>query len=59
LRPKPTGEALLIHGHVHSQWFSKQQRGQPLMINAGVDTWKLRPLSVEDLRAVVLAYKED
>lgn len=57
LRPKPSGEALLIHGHVHSQWFSKQQRKQPLMINAGVDTWKLRPLSVEDLKAVVLAYK--
>lgn len=56
LRPKPTGEALLIHGHVHSQWFSKQH-GPRLMINAGVDTWGLRPLSVEDVIGVMRAYE--
>lgn len=58
LRPKPTGEALLLHGHVHSQWNSKKQRGQPLMINVGVDGWGLRPLSEQDLKAVFEAYQE-
>jgi len=57
LRPEPTGEELLIHGHVHSQWFSKKQIGQPLMINVGVDTWRLRPLSVEDLQGVLRGYE--
>lgn len=56
-RPKPTGEDLLLHGHVHSQWFSKKY-GKRLMINVGVDTWNLKPLSVEDLKAVVAAYKD-
>ena len=56
LRPIPTGEKVLIHGHVHSQWFSKEHGGR-LMINAGVDTWRLRPLSVEDLQGVLRAYE--
>lgn len=58
LRPGPTGEAMLVHGHVHSQWLSKRQPGQPLMVNVGVDNWRLRPVSVEDLLAVVKAYEE-
>jgi len=58
LRPKPTGEALLLHGHVHSQWFSKQHgNNKRLMINVGVDTWRLRPLSAEDLQGVLRAYE--
>lgn len=52
LRPKQTGEAMLIHGHVHSQWKIKQQPGRPLMVNAGVDAWGLRPPTVEDLLTV-------
>jgi len=57
LRPEPTGEAMLIHGHVHSQWLCKQLRDRPLMVNVGVDNWQLRPVSVEDLQAVVRAYE--
>lgn len=50
LRPIPTGEDILIHGHVHSQWRTKRQEGQPLMINAGMDVWDMAPLSVTELR---------
>jgi len=58
LRPEPTGEALLLHGHVHSQWFCKQHGiDKRLMINVGVDTWRLRPLSTEDLQGVLRAYE--
>ncbi len=53
LRPEPSGEVLLIHGHIHSQWLSKQQQGQPLMVNVGVDAWGLRPVSIEDLKGLV------
>jgi len=56
LRPKPTGEKVLIHGHVHSQWFSKEH-GERLMINVGVDTWRLRPLSVADVIGVLRAHE--
>jgi len=56
LRPIPTGEKVLIHGHVHSQWFSKEH-GKRLMINVGVDTWRLRPLSAADMIGVLRAYE--
>ncbi|OIQ65032.1 hypothetical protein GALL_534130 [mine drainage metagenome] len=45
LRPKPTGENLLLHGHVHSYWQCQQDAGKPLMINVGIDVWGLRPVS--------------
>jgi len=44
LRPKRIGEAALLHGHVHSQWLYKQDRGMPPMINLGVEVWGMRPV---------------
>ncbi|OIQ92638.1 hypothetical protein GALL_254610 [mine drainage metagenome] len=49
LRPEPTGENLLLHGHVHSHWKYQQDAGKPLMINVGIDVWGLRPVSENDL----------
>lgn len=45
LRPKRTGEDLLLHGHVHSQWIYKQDPGLPPMINLGVEVWGMQPVS--------------
>jgi calcineurin-like phosphoesterase family protein len=49
LRPKPTGEALLLHGHVHSQWKYKQDAGLPPMINLGVEVWGMSPVSENEI----------
>lgn len=49
LRPKRTGEDLLLHGHVHSQWLYKQDPGKPPMINLGVEVWGMRPVAEESL----------
>lgn len=55
LRPNPQGEALLIHGHVHSQWRHKRQIGQPPMLNVGVDLWNMCPVSEDQIREVFLS----
>lgn len=49
LRPKRTGEDLLLHGHVHSQWLYKQDPGKPPMINLGVEVWGMRPVAEQEL----------
>lgn len=49
LRPKPTGEDALLHGHIHSQWLTKQEAGLPSMINMGVEMWKMRPVSEAEI----------
>ena len=49
LRPTPSGEAVLLHGHVHSQWLYKQDSGKPPMINMGVEIWGMRPVAEETL----------
>lgn len=49
LRPKPGKEAVLLHGHVHSQWLTRQYPGMPLMINLGVEMWGMRPVPEETL----------
>ncbi len=50
---KPHNEALLLHGHVHSQWQTKTEPA--LMINVGVDLWNLRPISEAE---ILQKYKE-
>ncbi len=45
LRPEPTGEALLLHGHIHSQWTTRLYPSMPHMLNVGVDMHDLRPIS--------------
>ena len=47
LRPKPGKEAVLLHGHVHSQWQTRRDPNMPPMINVGVDVQGLRPVGVE------------
>jgi calcineurin-like phosphoesterase family protein len=49
LRPTPTGEVALLHGHVHSQWLYKQDPGKPPMINLGVEVWGMRPVAEHEL----------
>jgi calcineurin-like phosphoesterase family protein len=44
-RPRVGKESLLLHGHVHSQWQTKQDEGKPLMLNVGVEVWGMRPAS--------------
>jgi calcineurin-like phosphoesterase family protein len=34
---KPRNEALLLHGHIHSQWQTKTEPDMPPMINVGID----------------------
>lgn len=46
-RPDDDG-SWLLHGHVHDCW---RQRGR--MINVGVDAWDYRPVSEDDVAALV------
>jgi calcineurin-like phosphoesterase family protein len=49
LRPEPTGEALLLHGHIHSQWLMRQYRNLPPMLNVGVDMHGMKPISETEI----------
>ena len=49
LRPTRGGETVLLHGHVHSQWQFIDEKSRPIMINVGVDVWKMRPVSESDI----------
>ena len=44
LKPKPSGEKYLFHGHVHTTW---KKRGN--MINLGVDQWNYKPVSIQQI----------
>ena len=46
-RPEDDG-CWLLHGHVHDRW---RQRGR--MINVGVDAWDHRPVSEDDVVALI------
>ena len=48
-RPEDDGRWLL-HGHVHDRW---RQRGR--MINVGVDAWDYRPVSEDEVAALIEA----
>ena len=54
-RPKVGNESLLLHGHVHSQWLIQQDKNKPPMINVGIEVWKMRPVSEEE---IVKLFKE-
>lgn len=53
---EPGDEALLLHGHIHSQWKTKTEPDMPPMINVGIDMWNLRPVSEAE---VVRLYKQE
>ena len=53
-RPKAGNETVLLHGHVHSQWRHRQEPGQSMMINVGVDQHALRPVSEQE---IVIIYR--
>lgn len=44
LKPKPSGEKYLFHGHVHNSWKRKDN-----MINLGVDVWEYKPVSLDQI----------
>ena len=57
LSPNRQGnESVLLHGHVHGRWKVKREQGKNkefLMINVGVDVWSMRPVTEEELAALV------
>lgn len=48
-RPPQGDEALLLHGHIHSQWLFKKEDVMPPMLNVGIDAWNLRPVSATEV----------
>lgn len=44
LKPTPTGEKYLFHGHVHTSWKRRDN-----MINLGVDVWDYKPVSLNQI----------
>jgi calcineurin-like phosphoesterase family protein len=50
-RPADDGKWLLC-GHVHNHWKQKDR-----MINVGVDVWDMKPVSVDELGALILNLK--
>ena len=50
LRPQQGREALLLHGHVHSNWLMRRDDLYPApMLNVGVDVWNMRPVSETEI----------
>lgn len=39
----------LLHGHVHEKWKVREN-----MINVGVDVWDFKPVSVDDIKKIIL-----
>ena len=48
-RPVVDDSALLLCGHVHSQWTHQVSKGRPPMLNVGVDVWGLKPISESEI----------
>ena len=46
LKPKPSGEKYLFHGHVHTSWKRRDN-----MINLGVDQWNFKPVSIDQIKS--------
>lgn len=57
LRPEPTGEALLLHGHIHSEWKTRTYPKCPPMLNVGVDMRGMKPISTADLHDCISSKK--
>lgn len=51
-RPVNEGEWLL-HGHVHEKWKINASRANGKMINVGVDVWGFKPVSEDEILAIM------
>lgn len=47
-RPVDDGKTILLHGHVHNGWKVNGRQ-----INVGVDVWDFRPVSLEQIEAIL------
>jgi calcineurin-like phosphoesterase family protein len=52
LRPEDKG-SILLHGHVHTTWKTKLSPKGSLMINVGVDQWKMSPVSLGEIENLI------
>lgn len=55
-RPIDDGKPLLC-GHVHNSWKTKVTSKGSLMINVGVDVWGYRPVSLDQIKTMILFHK--
>ena len=52
-RPKDDGRWLLC-GHIHQKWKTRNK-----MINCGVDVWDMKPVSIEEIKRIILNEQVD
>jgi calcineurin-like phosphoesterase family protein len=57
-RPKDDGRILLC-GHVHEKWRTRRSPNGTLMINVGVDVWDFKPVSLDEIVALIVAESEN
>ena len=57
-RPVIDDSALLLCGHVHSQWKYQINKGRPPMLNVGIDVWGLKPVSEAEIVKLYKDYSE-
>lgn len=55
-RPVDDGKILLC-GHVHNVWQTKISPNGTLMVNCGVDVWGMKPVSLDQIIALVTSQK--
>lgn len=53
-RLKDDGRILLC-GHVHEKWRTRRSPNGTLMINVGVDVWDFKPVSLDEIVALIVA----
>lgn len=51
-RPKDDGR-ILICGHVHEKWKTRRSPNGTLMVNVGVDVWDFKPVSLDEIVALI------
>lgn len=49
LRPKVHSSCVLLHGHIHDMWKKKENQ-----INVGVDVWDYKPVSMQEILALLV-----
>ena len=42
----------LLCGHVHEKWKTRDR-----MINVGIDVWDMKPVSIEEIKAIILGHR--
>jgi calcineurin-like phosphoesterase family protein len=57
-RPTDDGR-ILICGHVHDSWKTKRSPNGTLMINVGVDVWDFKPVSLDEIVALIAAESQN